>query len=67
MGFYNVIKQGQMDTRYWNTKTERVNMHYLNSSFMGKSLAIDIFEHFDFCIDKNQTFTYFVLIGEMQI
>ena len=64
MGFY-VIKQGQMDIKYWNTKTERVNVHYLNSSFMGKSSAIDMFEHFDFCIDKNRTFRYFVLIGKM--
>ena len=64
MGFY-VIKQGQMDIKYWNTKTERVNVHYLNISFMGKSSAIDMFEHFDFCIDKNQTFTYFVPIDKM--
>ena len=37
---YNkVMKQGQMDLhiRYWNSKTDRVNIDYLNSSFMGKS------------------------------
>ena len=33
MRSYN-IKQGQMDIRYWSTKTDRVNVHYLNSSFI---------------------------------
>ena len=52
---YNkVMKQGQMDLhiRYWNSKTDRVNIHYLNSSFMGKSAAIDMLEHFNSCVES---------------
>ena len=52
---YNkVMKQGQMDLhiRYWNSKTDRVNIHYLNSSFMGKSAAIDVLEHFNSCVES---------------
>ena len=49
-----VFKQEQMDfhIRYWNSKTEYVNVLYLNSSIMGKSLANDVFEHFDSCIES---------------
>ena len=37
--------------RYWNNKAERVNVHYLNSSIMGKSSANDVFQHFDSFIE----------------
>ena len=36
---------------FWNSGKERVNVHYLNSSFMGKSAAIDVLEHFNFCVE----------------
>ena len=41
--YNNAIKQGQMDLyiRYWNSKTERLNVHYINSSFMAESSASD--------------------------
>ena len=36
--------------RYWDSETDRVKVHYLDSSFMGKSSAKDVFEHFDFSL-----------------
>ena len=32
---------------YWDNETDRVKVHYVDSSFMGKSSAKDVFEHFD--------------------
>ena len=51
---YNkAIKQGQMDLhiRYWDIETDRVKVQYLDSSFMGKSSAKDVFEHFKSCTE----------------
>ena len=41
--YNNVLKQGQMDlhVRYWSSKNEKVDVHYLNNSFMGKSASVN--------------------------
>ena len=31
--------------RYWDSETDRVKVHYLDSSFMVKSSANDVFEN----------------------
>ena len=47
--YNDAIKRGQMDLhiRYWDSETDSVKVHYLVSSFMGKSTTKDVFEHFD--------------------
>ena len=42
--YNNVLRQGQMylQVRYWNSEKERVDVHYSNSSFMGKLVAVDL-------------------------
>ena len=44
-----------MHIRYWDSETDRLKVHYLDSSFMGKSFANDVFEHF-----ANDAFEHFV-------
>ena len=62
----DTIKRGQTDLhiRYWDNETNRVKVHYLDGSFMGKSSAKDAFEHFDSSIQTTgkakflQVFSY---------
>ena len=55
---------------FWNSGKERVNVHYLNSSFMGKSAAIDVLEHFNSfveCIEKKKKFYKFSLTDRINL
>ena len=65
----NVFKQGQVDlhVRYWNSEKERVDVHYLKGSFMGKSAAVDVLEHFNSCVKSIEKikFCKFFLMDQM--
>ena len=51
--YIEIMKKGQMDLiiRYWNSKTDRVVSRYFDSSFLGKSAAMDIYDNFMKCTD----------------
>ena len=49
--YNNALKKGQMDlhVRYWEDAKNIVVTRYLDSSFMGKSSAQDVYTHFKSC------------------
>ena len=49
--YNNALKKGQMDlhVRYWEDTKNIVVTRYLDSSFMGKSSAQDVYTHFKLC------------------
>ena len=59
--YNNVLKQGQMDLhfRYWNSEKERVDVHYLKSSFMEKSATVDVLEHFNSCVKSIEKIKFY--------
>ena len=58
-GCNSSVKKDQMDmhVRSWNDSNCQVSTRYLNSEFLGKASAVDVYEKFDaFCsaLDKNK-------------
>ena len=50
------------------TVKKRVDVHYLNRLFMGKSAAVGVLEHFNSCvesIEKKTKFYKFSLMNQM--
>ena len=76
--YNDAIKQEKLDLhiRYWDSETDRLKVHFLDSSFMGKSSTKDVFEHFDSSIQTIevlqvlkllQVITSFFLMAQMLI
>ena len=53
------VKKGHiaMHVGFWNDSNCQVSTRYLNSEFLGKASAVDVYEKFDDCcsaLDKNK-------------
>ena len=58
--YNNALKKGQMDlhVRYWENTKNIVVTRYLDSSFMGKSSAQDVYTHFKSCAQSLEDAKY---------
>ena len=57
--FNSSVQKSQMDmqVRFWNDRKCQVSSRYLNSEFLGKASAVDLYQKFDACcsvLDKNK-------------
>ena len=57
--FNSSVKKGQMDmhVRFCNESNSQVNTRYLNSEFLGRASAVEVYKKFDVCcsaLDKNK-------------